>query len=126
MPLNIVLVAVGGAVGSVLRYLVGVWALRLAGSAFPWGTLFVNVTGSFLIGVTAEVIVRRLGGSVDLRLLLITGLIGGYTTFSAFTLDALTLMERGNMAAALIYIVSSVVVSMLAVFAGLVLTRSIV
>lgn len=126
MPLNIVLVAVGGAVGSVLRYLVGVWALRLAGSAFPWGTLFVNVTGSFLIGVTAEVIVRRLGGSVDLRLLLITGLIGGYTTFSAFTLDALTLMERGNTAAALIYIVSSVVVSMLAVFAGLVLTRSIV
>ncbi|MBD8555886.1 fluoride efflux transporter CrcB [Rhizobium sp. CFBP 8762] len=124
--MNIVLVAVGGAVGSVLRYLVGVWALRLAGPVFPWGTLFVNVTGSFLIGVTAEFIVRRFGGSVDLRLLLITGLIGGYTTFSAFTLDALTLLERGNTAAALIYIASSVVVSLLAVFAGLVLTRSIV
>ena len=73
------LVALGGAIGSVLRYYVGQWALRLMGPAFPWGTLAVNVVGCFVIGVFAELIARRFNASMELRLLLITGFLGGFT-----------------------------------------------
>ena len=123
---HILLVAAGGAVGSVLRYLVGLWTLRSFGPAFPWGTLTVNVTGSFLIGVLAEAIARKFGASVEMRVFLITGILGGYTTFSAFSLDAMTLLERGEPVTALIYVASSVLLSALAVFAGLALMRAMV
>ena len=123
---HILLVAAGGAVGSVLRYLVGLWTLRSFGPSFPWGTLTVNITGSFLIGVFAEVIARKFGASAEMRVFLITGILGGYTTFSAFSLDAITLVERGEPVTALIYVASSVVLSALAVFAGLALMRAIV
>lgn len=123
---HILLVATGGAFGSVLRYLVGLWTLRSFGPSFPWGTLIVNVTGSFLIGVFAEVIARKLGASAEMRVFLITGILGGYTTFSAFSLDAITLMERGEMITAAIYVGSSVLLSAIAVFAGLALMRAIV
>lgn len=129
MPISlthILLVAAGGAIGSVLRYLVGVVALQRFGPAFPWGTLFVNITGSFLIGVFAEAIARKFGASPEMRVFLITGILGGYTTFSAFSLDAITLVERGEVVTAAIYVVSSVVVSALAVVAGLALMRAIV
>ena len=123
---HIFLVAAGGALGSVLRYLVGLWTLRSFGPSFPWGTLTVNVTGSFLIGVLAEVIARKFGASAEMRVFLITGILGGYTTFSAFSLDAITLLERGEPVTALIYVASSVLLSALAVFAGLALMRAIV
>ncbi|KQY40163.1 fluoride efflux transporter CrcB [Rhizobium sp. Root483D2] len=123
---HILLVAAGGAVGSVLRYLVGLWTLRSFGPAFPWGTLTVNITGSFLIGVLAETIARKFGASVEMRVFLITGILGGYTTFSAFSLDAMTLLERGEPVTALIYVASSVLLSALAVFAGLALMRAMV
>lgn len=123
---HILLVAAGGAVGSVLRYLVGLWTLRSFGPAFPWGTLTVNITGSFLIGVLAEAIGRKFGASVEMRVFLITGILGGYTTFSAFSLDAMTLLERGEPVTALIYVASSVLLSALAVFAGLALMRAMV
>ena len=123
---HILLVAAGGAVGSVLRYLVGLWTLRSFGPSFPWGTLTVNITRSFLIGVFAEVIARKFGASAEMRVFLITGILGGYTTFSAFSLDAITLVERGEPVTALIYVASSVVLSALAVFAGLALMRAIV
>ncbi|WP_428428377.1 fluoride efflux transporter CrcB [Pararhizobium sp.] len=123
---HILLVAAGGAVGSVLRYLVGLWTLRSFGPSFPWGTLTVNITGSFLIGVFAEVIARKFGASAEMRVFLITGILGGYTTFSAFSLDAITLLERGELVTALIYVASSVLLSALAVFAGLALMRAIV
>ncbi len=123
---HILLVAAGGALGSVLRYLVGFWTLRSFGPSFPWGTLTVNITGSFLIGVFAEVITRKLGASAEMRVFLITGILGGYTTFSAFSLDAITLFERGEPVTALIYVASSVLLSALAVFAGLALMRAIV
>ncbi|WP_208250345.1 fluoride efflux transporter CrcB [Rhizobium sp. T1470] len=119
------LVAVGGAIGSVLRYYVGQWALRLAGPAFPWGTLTVNVVGCFVIGVFAEMIVRRFDASPEMRLLLITGFLGGFTTFSAFTLDAISLFERGAAVSSAVYIVASVGLSMAAVTAGLALMRAI-
>ncbi|WP_426131105.1 fluoride efflux transporter CrcB [Pararhizobium sp. PWRC1-1] len=123
---HILLVAAGGAVGSVLRYLVGLWTLRSFGPSFPWGTLTVNITGSFLIGVLAEVIARKFGASAEMRVFLITGILGGYTTFSAFSLDAITLLERGEPVTALIYVASSVLLSALAVFAGLALMRAMV
>lgn len=119
------LVAGGGAIGSLLRYYVGQWALRLAGPAFPWGTLTVNVVGCFVIGVFAEMIARRFDASPELRLLLITGFLGGFTTFSAFSLDAISLFERGAAVSGAVYIVASVGLSMAAVIAGLALMRAI-
>ncbi|MBZ9788994.1 fluoride efflux transporter CrcB [Rhizobium sp. 3T7] len=120
-----ILVAVGGAIGSVLRYYVGQWALRLAGPAFPWGTLIVNVVGCFVIGVFAEMIIRRFDASPELRLLLITGFLGGFTTFSAFSLDAISLFERGAVVSGAVYIVASVGLSLAGVIAGLALMRAI-
>lgn len=117
------LVAVGGAIGSLLRYYVGLGSLRLMGPGFPWGTLIVNVVGCFIIGVFAEMIMRRFNASVELRLLLITGFLGGFTTFSAFSLDAITLFERGDIFSGGIYIVASVGLSMVAIMAGLGLMR---
>jgi CrcB protein len=122
--LNVLLVALGGAVGSVCRYLVGVWTLRWFGPSFPWGTLAVNVIGCFAIGLLTEMIARRFDASAELRLLMVTGLIGGFTTFSAFSLDAISLYERGATAAAASYVLASVVVSFGAVVAGLALGRA--
>lgn len=121
--LQIVLVAAGGAVGSSLRYLVGVWAIRVAGLAFPWGTLAVNVAGCFLIGFLAELIDRRFGGSTALRLLVVTGFLGGFTTFSAFSLETASLLGRGAFLPASVYVLTSVLVSLMAVFAGSGLVR---
>jgi CrcB protein len=122
--LNVLLVALGGAVGSVCRYLVGVWTLRWFGPSFPWGTLAVNVIGCFAIGLLTEMIARRFDASAELRLLVVTGLIGGFTTFSAFSLDAISLYERGATAAAASYVLASVMVSFGAVVAGLALGRA--
>lgn len=122
---HILLVAFGGALGSVCRYLVGIGALRIMGPSFPWGTLTVNVAGSFAIGVLAELIVARFGASAELRLLLITGFLGGFTTFSAFALDAVTLFERGASLAATIYLVLSIGASIAAAIAGIGLMRSL-
>ena len=119
------LVAFGGAIGSVLRYYVGQWTLRLMGPAFPWGTLAVNVVGWFVIGVFAELIARKFNASTELRLLLITGFLGGFTTFSAFSLDAISLFERGEAVAGGIYIAASVGLSMAAVIAGLAVMRAL-
>lgn len=122
----LLLVGAGGAIGSMLRYLTGLWALHRFGPSFPWGTLWVNVTGSFLIGVLAELIMRKFGASAEMRVFLITGVLGGYTTFSAFSLDAIMLFERGDIALAATYVAASVVLSLLAVFGGLALMRAIV
>ncbi|KQS86695.1 MULTISPECIES: fluoride efflux transporter CrcB [unclassified Rhizobium] len=122
--IHILLVAAGGALGSVLRYLVGLWTLRSFGPSFPWGTLTVNITGSLLIGVFAEAIARKFGASPEMRVFLITGILGGYTTFSAFSLDAITLVERGQAVTAAIYVGSSVALSAIAVVAGLALMRT--
>jgi CrcB protein len=121
---NVLLVAIGGATGSVCRYLVGLWALRLWGPAFPWGTLAVNIVGSFAIGFLAELIARRFGASPEMRLLIITGFLGGFTTFSAFSLDVMSLLERGATVVGVTYIVASVAISLGAVFAGLALGRA--
>lgn len=120
---SMLLVAAGGAVGSVFRYLVGIWVVRLFGPAFPWGTLAINVVGSFVIGLLAEMIARRFGGSTEMRLLLVTGLCGGFTTFSSFSLEFVALVERGAMPLAVSYLVASVVLSISATFLGLFIGR---
>ncbi|CAH0341040.1 fluoride efflux transporter CrcB [Rhizobium sp. CECT 9324] len=121
---HMVLVALGGAIGSVLRYLTGMAALRLMGPNFPWGTLTVNIVGSFAIGLLSHVVMVRFGASDALRLLLITGVLGGFTTFSAFTLDAIVLAERGALVMPLVYVAASVILSIGAAVLGLGLARS--
>ena len=122
---NIILVALGGALGSVARYIVNVWSARLAGASFPWGTLTVNLVGSFLIGLFAEMIARKFDASAEMRIFLITGILGGFTTFSAFSLDAVSLLTRGDGVFGAVYIAASVGLSIAAVFAGLALGRSL-
>jgi len=116
-------VAIGGALGASARFLTGVAVLRLAGPGFPWATLIVNVLGSFAMGVLIVVLAQ---GSNRFAPLLITGLLGGFTTFSAFSLDTLSLFERGQAGLASAYVVGSVGLSLLAIGAGLLMARSLI
>jgi fluoride exporter len=119
----VVAVAIGAAIGGVLRYVVGQLFLQRFGPGFPYGTLFINVTGSFCIGIVAQLALTRAFGITPLvRLFFATGVLGGYTTFSAFELDALTLLESGAMPA-LIYTFASVVLGFGGAALGIVLTR---
>lgn len=122
---HIALVALGGAIGATLRHLAGLAAIRLFGTGFPWGTMFVNVAGSLAMGILIAVLARRSGTPYEVRLFLATGILGGFTTFSAFSLDVAVLWERGETTAAFGYVVASVIVSITALFAGLWLVRSI-
>ncbi|NKB26894.1 MAG: fluoride efflux transporter CrcB [Rhodobacteraceae bacterium] len=117
-------VAAGGALGASARYLTGVGAVRLFGHGFPWGTLIVNVVGSFLMGVLIVVLAQK--GGMRFAPFLTIGLLGGFTTFSAFSLDAVTLFERGQIGAAAGYVAASVVVSIAALFFGLWIARGAV
>ena len=120
----VLLVAAGGAIGAVGRYLVGVGAVRVLGFGFPWGTLIVNVLGSLLMGILIEFIALRLSASNEVRTFLATGVLGSFTTFSAFSLDFAVLMERKEHMAAMFYLSASVVLSIGALFLGLALARS--
>jgi CrcB protein len=116
-------VAIGAAVGGVLRYVVGQLFVQRFGPGFPYGTLFINVSGSVCIGIVAQLAATRAFGMTPLlRVLLATGLLGGYTTFSTFSLDALTLLE-GGVLPALLYVGSSVVLGFVGAAAGVVLAR---
>jgi fluoride exporter len=117
-------VAIGGAIGSVARYLVGIGSTKLFGLAFPWGTLIINVAGSFLIGVFAESFALRWDLPQAGRVFLTVGICGGFTTFSTFSLDSYLLMERGDMWLAAAYVIGSVILSIGALFAGLHLVRA--
>lgn len=122
---QLLLVAVGGALGSCLRHLVNIWSARLFGVGFPWGTLGVNVLGSFMMGVFIELLLRRFEGSAELRLLVATGFLGGFTTFSAFALDTADLFGRDLLAQAFSYVAASVVLSLAALFFGMWLAKSL-
>ncbi len=123
--LNILLVAVGGAIGSVARYLVGLGATRLAGPNFPFGTLTVNIAGAFAIGLLVEMIARRFDASAEMRVFIVTGILGGFTTWSSFTLDTMVLFERGEIGLSALYLLASLLVSFAAVFAGLAMGRAL-
>ena len=123
-PQLILAVALGGALGSVARYLVGIGSGKLFGLEFPWGTLIINVAGSFLIGVFAELFALKWDLPQTGRVFLTVGICGGFTTFSTFSLDTYVLVERGELWPAAAYIVGSVVLSIGALVAGLYLIRA--
>jgi CrcB protein len=117
-------VAAGGALGSVARYLAGVGATKLFGLAFPWGTLLINVAGSFLIGVFVELFALKWDLPQEARVFLTVGICGGFTTFSTFSLEAWLLMERGEWGYAAAYVAGSVILSIAALLLGLLLIRA--
>lgn len=120
---HLFLVMLGGAVGAGARHLTGRAALALWGPAFPWGTLIVNLVGGLAMGLLAGWLAARTSGDEALRTLLGVGLLGGYTTFSAFSLETVTMLQRGDYAVALLYILASVIGAIAALFAGLQLAR---
>jgi fluoride exporter len=119
-------VAAGGALGSVARYIVVAQMARWLGLAFPWGTLAVNIAGGLAIGILAEAMALKWSVSPEVRLFLITGILGGFTTFSAFSLEVVQLAQRGAVWPALLYVVASVVLSIGAVALGIALVRGAV
>jgi CrcB protein len=120
------IVFLGGGIGAALRHGINVYAFRLAGTGFPYGTLFINVVGSFAMGIIAEYFALKSGLPQHWRLFLTTGILGGFTTFSAFSLEAALLYERGQVAGAAIYVVASVVLAIAGLFAGLAIIRALV
>ena len=122
--LNLLLVVIGGGIGAGIRHLTNMGALRLVGPNYPWGTIVINIVGSFVMGLFIAMLARR-GGSNEVRLFVATGILGGFTTFSAFSLDFATLWERGATLPAFGYALASVIGAILALFLGLWLARSL-
>ena len=118
------IVFLGGGLGAALRDGVNLGAARWLGAGFPFGTLIVNVTGSLVMGLIAGYFAFKGDASQNWRLFLTTGILGGYTTYSAFSLDAALLYERGEVGLAAIYVVGSVLLSVAGLFAGLAIARS--
>jgi fluoride exporter len=118
-------VALGGAVGAASRFAVAQWAGARWGLAFPWGTLAVNLTGSLLIGLVMTLLLVR-GADPTYRLVLVTGFLGGYTTFSAFSFETLSLLEARRWDAAALYVAGSIGLGLLATALGLGLGRLLV
>ncbi len=123
--MSYLLVFLGGGFGSMLRHGVNRVSIALFGASFPAGTLFVNVVGSTLMGLVIGWLASRSGDTQSFRLFLTTGIIGGFTTFSAFSLDTAVLWERGDHMIAAIYVAVSVAVSIAGLFFGMWVTRSV-
>ena len=121
--MNYVLVFIGGGLGASLRHTVNLISARGLGTAFPYHTFIINITGSILMGLVAGYLAFKGEASQPWRLFVMTGILGGYTTFSAFSLDAALLYERGEIGPALVYVLGSVVLSIAGLFAGLALVR---
>lgn len=121
--MNYLLVFIGGGLGASLRHAINVGCARACGINFPYGTFVINITGSLLMGIIAGYLALKGEASQPWRLFIMTGILGGYTTFSAFSLDAVTLYQRGEMGLALFYVLGSVVLSIAGLFAGLALVR---
>lgn len=120
-----VVVFLGGGLGAMLRHLINTLSSRMLGTAFPYHTFFINVTGSLVMGLIAGYFAFKGGSSQHVRLFLMTGILGGYTTFSAFSLDAALLYERGAVGLAALYVLGSVVLAIAGLFAGLALVRAV-
>jgi CrcB protein len=119
----LLLAAAGGALGSGARHLVNVAAFRWLGAGFPWATLVVNVVGSLLMGAVLEAILLRRIAGPEARTFLATGILGGFTTFSAFSHDTASLLERGAHSMAIGYVLASVLLSLVALYLGIALAR---
>ncbi|WP_092781648.1 fluoride efflux transporter CrcB [Rhodospira trueperi] len=125
-PSLMVAVAAGGAVGAIARYVVTSAVPRLLGHGFPWGTFVVNVLGSLLMGLLIDVMARRWSAPAEARVFLVTGCLGAFTTFSTFSLDVVTLYERGALSTMALYVVGSVLAGIMALFAGMWLGRALI
>jgi CrcB protein len=123
--MNYLLVFIGGGLGSVLRYVVNVICPRFLGTDFPYHTFIINITGSTIMGLVAGYLAFKGDAVQSWRLFLMTGILGGYTTFSAYSLDSAVLYERGEIGLAALYVLGSVVLSILGLFAGLALIRQL-
>lgn len=120
---SIIGVAVGGAFGSVCRFLVGSAVRTAVPGDFPWGTLLINVVGSFLIGIVFVLVAERMTLAPGWRYILMVGFLGGFTTFSSFSLESVELLEKGYYSLAAAYILGSLVLCLLATLGGLMLAR---
>ncbi len=125
MITTIVSVAIGGSLGAVTRYGVNQGAVQVFGHGFPWGTIIVNVLGSFLMGVMIAKFSMMDHVSHEMKTMLTTGFLGAFTTFSTFSLDFVTMWERGELAQAALYMMGSVVLSIAALFLALWIMRGI-
>lgn len=122
---QVIAIAIGGALGALSRYWMVGYVSRLLERNFPYGTLAVNIIGSFLIGIGYIIIVEKLDVATEWHAVLMVGFIGAFTTFSTFSLEALLLMQEGRVMTALIYIFSSVLVCLMAVAAGMWMTKQL-
>ena len=118
------IVFLGGGLGAATRHGINLATARVLGIAFPYGTLLINITGSFIMGLVAAYFAFKGGASQHWRLFFTTGILGGYTTFSAFSLDAALLYERGQIGMAALYVIASGAISIVGLFAGLALVRN--
>jgi CrcB protein len=118
------IVFLGGGLGAATRHGINLATARVLGTAFSYGTLLINITGSFIMGLVATYFAFKGGASQHWRLFFTTGILGGYTTFSAFSLDAALLYERGQIGMAALYVIASVAISIVGLFAGLALVRN--
>jgi CrcB protein len=121
--MNWLAVAIGGALGSVARYALSSWIFDITSHKFPYATLIVNVAGSFVMGILFVVIVERAALPAEMRSLLMIGFIGAFTTFSAFSLDALGLWQNGHVLMSVIYIITTVILCLVAISTAIWLTR---
>ena len=121
--MNYLLVFIGGGIGSTLRHIINIVSPRVLGTGLPYHTFIINITGSIVMGLIAGYLAFKGEASQPWRLFLMTGILGGYTTFSAFSLDAVLLYERGETGLALLYVLGSVVLSIVGLIAGLALVR---
>ena len=123
--MHYVVVFMGGGIGAALRHGVNRAAMAHLGTGFPYGTLFVNIAGGLVMGMLAEWFLVKGGGSQDFRLFLTTGILGGFTTFSAFSLEAALMWQRSDYAALGTYVIGSVLFSVAALFVGMAVVRAI-
>lgn len=121
--MSYILVFLGGGLGATLRHLVNLACARCMAPGFPWGTFIINITGSTVMGLIAGYLAFKGEAAQAWRLFLMTGILGGYTTFSAYSLDAALLYERGELMLAALYVTGSVALSIAGLFAGLALVR---
>ena len=121
--MNYLLVFIGGGLGSTLRHIINVVSARVLGTGFPYHTFIINITGSIVMGLIAGYLAFKGEAAQPWRLFVMTGILGGYTTFSAFSLDVVLLYERGETGLALLYVLGSVVLSIAGLVAGLALGR---
>jgi len=122
---TLLFIAVGGSIGAVLRYSASLGVASIMGRGFPYGTLFVNVVGSLLIGLLSVMMLERFNVGPEWRAAIFVGVLGSFTTFSTFSLETLNLIEQGELIAAITNVLLSIVVCLIAVWLGVVLGRQI-